>query len=256
MSTQLHIHAAHCWAPEADGVESWQAWRLGKQLPNGTEPPKLAHIKPMQRRRLSLTARAAFAAGSKCIADFDDQELASLTSVFASSYGLCSATVKMLDAIAAEQPTSPAAFSISVHNAIAGQFSIAHGLTGPSCTLAPGRDGLGSVLLGVAGLLHQGAKKVLLCCFEEPVPDVLNPYAESPPTPMASAFLFGDEASVDGVTLVQSRERNALTPLPAPLWQQVLDFTCFVDDARSNPTAQLTTEAGNATYHWRRDVGQ
>jgi len=100
----------------------------------------------MQRRRLSLLARAAFRVAGQVLAHIPATARADTVCLFANAYGQCGNTVKMLQTIAAQQATSPTAFSLSVHNAIAGQFSIAHQLTGPSSTLAPGRDGLGNTL--------------------------------------------------------------------------------------------------------------
>ncbi len=250
MIMPLHIQALHCWAPQADGVASWLAWRDGKAKPAGAEPPPLKDIKPMQRRRLSLAARAAFAAAGACLQAVPEAERTNLACVFASAHGQCNASLKMLETLARHEQLSPAAFSLSVHNAIAGQFSISHGLTGVSVSMAPGRDGLGGVLMEACGILQDDtANRVLVCCVEEPVPEELKPYEENPPTPLAAAILLSGEATAGCVRLhMQRNPSDGAAPLP--FWQQVREFVCFAGQGQG----LLTLAAGPAQYAWQRDA--
>lgn len=220
-------------------------------LPSGDEPPQLPEIKPMQRRRLSLLARAVFRVAGQCLSDIPESERAATVCLFANAYGQCANTVKMLETIAHQQPTSPTAFSLSVHNAIAGQFSIAHQLTGPSSTLAPGRDGLGGVMLDAAGWLLDGQhKRVLLCCFEEPVPATLKPYEASPPTPMAAAFLLQSGEAADQPTVSVTRHAAQDQQRIDPFWYQILQFVAYLQtDAQASLT--LASNSGTA-YSWSR----
>jgi len=206
----------------------------------------------MQRRRLSLLARAAFRVAGQVLAHIPATARADTVCLFANAYGQCGNTVKMLQTIAAQQATSPTAFSLSVHNAIAGQFSIAHQLTGPSSTLAPGRDGLGGVFLDAAGWLQSGQyNQVLLCCFEEPVPETLKPYQANPPTPLAAAFLLQAESSEQGHSLMLTRDTGVpANDLPAqPFWHQLLQFIVFLQQADNTRSLTLASNPGIA-YRW------
>ena len=236
MQITLNIIGMHCWAPNADGVKEWRVWLQQNEHPQGNEPPPLSHIKPMQRRRLSLLARSVFETSARCLEQIPEQHRSTndVGCLFANAYGQCDTTVKMLQTLAQAEPTSPAAFSLSVHNAIAGQFSIAHMLTGASATMAPGRDGLGGVFLEAAGLLEeQRCKYLLLCCFEAPIPDTLKPYDVNPPTPMAAAFLLRqppagqpllDKQQDAGITLKMQRSIEQPVLYGSPFWRQVLEF--------------------------------
>ena len=250
MFMPLHVLAYDCWAPGAAGPESWLAWRRGGTAPTGNEPPALKQIKPMQRRRLSLQARAAYEVAGRCLEHLQESEREGLQSVFASAHGQCAATLKMLETLARSEQLSPAAFSISVHNAIAGQFSISHQLTGASTSLSPGRDGLGGVFLEALGQLAQGAAHTLVCCLEEPVPGELAPYEENPPTALAAAFLLARDPTPGTRTVQMSRGVGTGAP-PLPFWAQAAEFVCFLQAG----TGQLNLDGGPTAYRWGSDVG-
>ena len=245
----LHVLAYDCWAPGAAGPASWLAWRGGGAAPAGNEPPPLKQIKPMQRRRLSLQARAAYEVAGRCLAHLEQSEREAAHCVFASAHGQCAATLKMLETLARSEPLSPAAFSISVHNAIAGQFSISHKLTGASTSLSPGRDGLGGVFLEALGQITQGARHVLVCCTEEPVPGELAPYEDNPPTALAAAFLLARDPTPATRTVHMSRGSGNDQPA-LPFWAQAAEFACFLEGG----STELKLDGGPAAYRWRSDV--
>lgn len=256
MPIQVNIASVHCWAPNAAGAADWRAWLEHGSGPNGTDKPPLAHIKPMQRRRLSPLARCVFEVGARCLADVPADSNQNIGCLFACAYGQCDSTAKLLDSLAHGSATSPTAFSLSVHNAIAGQFSIAHGLTGSSSTMAPGRDGLGGVLLEATGILAEGrCEHLLVCCFEAPIPDSMKPYDGNPPTPMAAAFLLTPnstqpEPEAAGVVLQMDRTVEEIGKYGTPFWKQVLEFTVFADNCRHATPADLVTSTGGVTYTW------
>ena len=265
MALHLNIVNCHCWAPGAEGPEAWSAWLEDGVLPHGEDPPELKHIKPMQRRRLSLLARSVFKVGAQALEDVPADQQSNTIGVFANAYGQCQATAKMLQTVAAGQPTSPTAFSLSVHNAIAGQFSIAHQMTGGSTSIAPGRDGLGGVLIEAAGwLLDNHNQHVLLCCFEEPIPTALKPYDGNPPTPMAAAFVLQASSrpseqqpdrpqaqSSPAIQLTMNRTVDNVDLYGAPFWQQVLQFVVFLSRCASDDAAQLRISSGGIQYKWQ-----
>ena len=72
----------------------------------------------MLQRRLSPLAKAVFHSADKCTVTGEQ-----IPTVFSSSHGEICKSLEMLKAIQAGDEVSPAAFSLSVHNAIAG-FSL------------------------------------------------------------------------------------------------------------------------------------
>lgn len=104
--------------------------------------------------------------------------------VFASLHGESVITRDLLRELAVQQQLSPMGFSLSVHNAASGLYSIASGNTAPSSAIAAGEDtffmGLAEALLSVT---HSGAEAALFVCSDDVVPsDFLRPGAcqESP----------------------------------------------------------------------------
>jgi hypothetical protein len=77
----------------------------------------------------------------------------------------------MLKAIQSEEELSPTAFSLSVHNAIAGLFSIAYGNTQEITVIASGQEGIAPAFIDALGMLHEGAKDVLIVFYDEPIAD-------------------------------------------------------------------------------------
>lgn len=77
--------------------------------------PNLAHIAPIERRRLSKGARF-------CVSLLKEHE--NLPVVFSSKHGEINRCFSLQQSLAAYEPLSPASFCISVHNAIPAQNAI------------------------------------------------------------------------------------------------------------------------------------
>lgn len=176
-----------------------------------------------------------------------------MASLFATTYGQAASSVKMIQTMTEQKPLSPAAFSLSVHNAIAGQFSISHGLTGPSMTTACGREGLGGIFTQAAGLLSDH-DQVLMCCFEEPLPEELRPYTANPPTPLAAAFILQAPVETSNQTLLHMSRAHTTEVAESKnehisLWSQLLSFVAFLaDDSQA-----LAIQSDGVSYTWARD---
>jgi len=116
----------------------------------------------MQRRRLSRLARMLFHVAWPLV-----QQDESMPLVFVSRHGETPHTFAILDDLARGELLSPTAFSLSVHNAPAGLWSIARGDCSEISALAAEVDGLEHGVLDACGLLHEGADAVLLVVVEE-----------------------------------------------------------------------------------------
>lgn len=93
--------------------------------------------------------------------------------IFCTRYGQYECTYSLLQELAAEEPLSPASFSVSVHNAAVGQFSIFEGLTGHSTVISSGPATLESAFVDCAAMLATGeAGEALLVYHDEPLPEV------------------------------------------------------------------------------------
>ncbi len=109
--------------------------------------------------------------------------------VFSSRHGEFGRTFSLLRELATEHTVSPADFSLSVHNALAGLLSIASGNRNGLTAIAAGRDSFGYGLLEATALLaEQPSQPVHLVHFDEPLPDQYADVADIDDGPIAVAL--------------------------------------------------------------------
>jgi hypothetical protein len=232
------------------GVESWSCWEprsdrsvctsysSGEVVSEELERPRLESIPPMQRRRLSPLARVAFHVLGECMAPAEQEPL-----IFSSVMGEIRRTHGIHDSLAAGDLVSPTAFSLSVHNSVAGLWSVIHGNKAPMLSLAPSGSSPVPALLEAAGILAEGRyKSVLVVYCEEDYPEFYRPFMESPIGPTATAlrlvaagpnsgdFVLSLEQSTEETTdaanshrsfieLLKRREQRVIVTEPQARWQ-------------------------------------
>ena len=157
------------WAAWAPGVESeaqWAEWSAGRRA-LAAEPatPDVQFLPPMLRRRTSRVTRAALWAIHAC-GGADTL----YPTVFSSRHGELHRSHALLQDLAAGEPLSPNAFSLSVHNTASGLNSIATGNRAPSTALAAGRDTLAAGVIQALCQLGDGAEAVILVHADECAP--------------------------------------------------------------------------------------
>ncbi|BCQ58854.1 3-oxoacyl-ACP synthase [Pseudomonas sp. Boi14] len=183
---KFNIAQWRAWAPGLESVDAWQAWSRQPALPeNSDAAPDVSFLPAMQRRRLSRLARMAFSVGWPLA-----EGLEQLPLVFISRHGETPRTFEILSDLAAEQPLSPTQFSLSVHNAVIGLWSIMRGETSEMTALAAAGDGLEHGLLEAATLLADGAPHVLLVITEEQPPEAYASWIDDVPFPYALGLLL------------------------------------------------------------------
>lgn len=174
------------WAPGLQTPDQWQRWAVdGETTEEASTAPDVSFLPALQRRRLSNLARMAFAVGWPLAEDYPELAL-----VFVSRHGETPRTFTILSELAERQPLSPTQFSLSVHNAIIGLWSILRGETSEMTALAAAGDGFEQGLLEAAGLLHDGAPAVLLIVAEEQPPDAYRPRIKDVPFAYALGLLI------------------------------------------------------------------
>lgn len=166
-------------------VSNWRAWGPGlggadKKLikSGGVAVPDC--VPKMLQRRLTPLARAVFNVARPCI-----EEGETLPVVFSSAHGEICKSLEMLKTIQAGNELSPTAFSLSVHNAIAGLFSIAFNNSQEITVIAPGLEGIAPAFIEALGILHEGANGVLILLYDEPIADFypIAPFNLNAPCP-------------------------------------------------------------------------
>jgi hypothetical protein len=191
--TLIKFNISHwrAWAPGLSTVEDWEQWSQHPTRPDSRdEAPDVSFLPAMQRRRLSRLARMAFSVGWP-IAEGREH----LPLVFVSRHGETPRTFEILSDLASNQPLSPTQFSLSVHNAVIGLWSILRGEASEMTALAAAGDGLEHGILEAAAMLSEGAPAVLLIVAEETPPEAYTPWIDDVPFPYALGLLLtpGDE---------------------------------------------------------------
>ena len=229
------------WAPGLRTPEAWYRWaRSEATIDSEGEPPVVA-MPAMLRRRAGRLGRMALEAA---YAATGDQEM--MPTVFCSRHGEVRRTCEMLMALARNEALSPTAFSLSVHNAIGGLFSIASGSNVPFTAIAAGKASVASGVIEACGLLADGEPEVLLVVYDEPLPAIYQPYRDEPEFAFAWSWrmvpAFGEAFSLSWD--VRGDEAPPHPPA-APLALEVLRF--FLSG-----TPESTMECGRQIWRWRR----
>ncbi|MGV6396878.1 beta-ketoacyl synthase chain length factor [Pseudomonas caspiana] len=182
----FNIAQWRAWAPGLANVEDWQHWsQHPTPVQNSDEAPDVSFLPAMQRRRLGRLARMAFAVGWPLA-----EGHARLPLVFVSRHGETPRTFEILCDVAANEPLSPTQFSLSVHNAVIGLWSILRGETSEMTALAAAGDGLEHGVFEAAALLAEGAPAVLVIVTEEQPPQAYCDWIDDVPFPYAVGLLL------------------------------------------------------------------
>lgn len=153
------------WAPGLRCREDWRQWLQGHKIINDDPPPAPNSVAKSLLRRLSPLAKAAFTAIEQCVGEDE-----TMPAVFSSSHGEIVKSFGMLESLQAGEELSPTAFSLSVHNAIAGLYSMAYGNHSEISVIAPGKEGMAAGFIEALGLLQEGHPQALLVFYDEPLP--------------------------------------------------------------------------------------
>jgi hypothetical protein len=113
---------------------------------------------------------------------------AAMPVVYASQHGETSRGYDLLHTLARGEALSPTSFSLSVHNAIPGLWSILRKETAESVAVSVEGDGLEAAIAEACQLLHGGHENVLLILAEERPPRAYMPWIGDVPFPYALAL--------------------------------------------------------------------
>jgi hypothetical protein len=156
----------NAWAPGINNIDDWLNWFNGGSVLQQDKAVVPDSVPKMLQRRLSPLAKAVFNSADKCIVTGEQ-----IPTVFSSAHGEICKSLEMLNVIQAGDEVSPTAFSLSVHNAIAGLFSIVYANQQEITVIAPGQEGIAPAFVEGLGILQEGADAVLLVLYDEPIAD-------------------------------------------------------------------------------------
>ncbi len=148
-------------------IQKWSVWppvQFDEDNTASMQSERLSSIPKMLRRRLTALAKIVFCAAAPCI----DQNN-HIPAVFSSTHGELAKSFAMMEMIEAGEEISPTTFSLSVHNSIAGLFSMVYKNKLQTTVLAPGEEGIAAAFIDALGLLQEGAEQALIIFYDEPL---------------------------------------------------------------------------------------
>jgi hypothetical protein len=130
--------------------------------------------------------------------------------IFASRHGECGRSAELLTDLARGLPLSPTAFSLSVHNATGGLFSIARRDHANSLALAAGGSTVEHAAIEACSLLADGAPAVLLAVSDGLLPPMYRAFDDCDEQPFGWAWLLtAPAAGADVISLRWARDAGA-----------------------------------------------
>lgn len=127
-------------------------------------------IPAMQRRRLSALAKLALHTARTLVQQVGQVDYI----VWSSCYGDERTTLNIMQDIAQQQTPSPTQFSVSVHNAISGLYSILFQDDTPATSLSsmPHHSWQDAILEAYSYLRIHGQKRALIVYYDAPLPEL------------------------------------------------------------------------------------
>lgn len=224
-------------------IQKWAVWPplQSDRKESADKQELLAGVPKMLKRRLSPLAKTVFCAISQCVV-----EPMTAPAVFSSSHGELAKSFAMMEELEAGEEISPTAFSLSVHNAIAGLFSMVW-QTKLQCTVvAPGEEGMAPAFIEALGLLQEGAEQVLLVFYDEPLVDFYPsaPFKMSEQVSCALALCIAKGGNGQKLSLSAS-------PLSGNEGEQPVQLPTFIRFLEG-PQAQLTFTTHRHGWCWKK----
>ncbi|MDR2213396.1 MAG: beta-ketoacyl synthase chain length factor [Pseudomonadales bacterium] len=207
------IEGWRAWAAGIHDELEWREWAQAPFCPSMAEDsvPPLAFLPAMQRRRLNMMARMVFDCAWPLA-----QGRSAMPLVYASRYGETARDFELLLALARGEPLSPTSFGLSVHNAVAGQWSIIRHEMTESVAISAEGDGLEHAFLEAGMLLAQGRDEVLVVAVEERPPLAYCPWVDDVPFSHALAVRL-KAGTACSLSLAPGGEAAAAPLLPGAL---------------------------------------
>lgn len=236
---KIHIEKCSAWCGNLRTKEHWLQWALGNiDYQSDDDLPALKQIPAMQRRRLSRFAKLTM----QCVLDVIANETDDLPCVFASRHGDLHKTSKLIEDVAQKNDLSPTHFGLSVHNAVAGLYSIFAKNKQPMTATSAGEDSfLMAIIDGYAKLESQQLNKILIVYTDEIVPEKYSPYVSNAEKTISIALMLTRQATENDFTIHFTPQQNK--NIPATF--QPLDFLSFFYGKNTH------IEINSARYQWQ-----
>lgn len=217
-------------------IERWMTWRPSVD----TAAPVVAGMPSSLRRRVTPIGRRALEAA------WHIEPPATARLIFSSRHGEYDRTLSLLTGLATERTVSPADFSLSVHPALAGLFSIAAGNRTGISAIAAGPESFGYGLLEGAASAATSGETVCIVHYDAPLPKPYDEILVGDETEIAAAFVLGSGSGGERVSM-ELGPGEAGDPPSASLAGNFVEFLASGESERR-------VRGPRMRWHWRRDA--
>ena len=193
-------------------------------------------IAPLKRRRLSPLARLALHTARTTLTELASTGETVDYIIWSSCYGDENITASIISEIAHGDTPSPTQFSLSVHNAISGLYSIFYQDATPATSLSsPLHSSLADAITEAISYLSAGGKhRALIVYYDAPLPEIYH----TPDVAIHQAFALSAVVSVDKSAtsdiVILPNNQTGTNPLAINPNPQAQDFYTWY---QSNTTA-------------------
>jgi hypothetical protein len=239
---RLAVRAWAAWAPERETPAAWRAWAGASDSAVSETDGGTIAVPMMLRRRSTALGQKMIASALAC-----GEVARSGRYVLASRHGEFSRTLGILKSLAARELPSPADFSMSVHNGLAGLLSIHLGNTRGHTALAAGLDTFGFGLMEAAArVVEQPDEAVLLFFGDEPLSGEFHVFgADDVDLPLVVALALQAPTDGDDGILFDAVPKR---PGSRPSTAAAIDFLRFLLSGAQS----AVSEGDRMTWNWRR----
>lgn len=192
-------------SPNLITKEDWKAFAKGeRESEKSNQEPKVDHLPPLFRRRLSHLSKLSLKAAHDCL-----EGKQNVKAVFVSRYGEINTTESLLTQLAQKEALSPTQFSLSVHNTASGLYTISEKVKEASTAVSGGENSFEVGILSGLGMLLN-ADEALVVYGEELLSERYQSLVKECPPPHAVALLLSkEETGVETYEVkVEWKEKN------------------------------------------------
>lgn len=194
------------WVPTLETDSDFKSWAQGEiSIVDDGSVPKVLAVPAAMRRRLGRLGKISLNIACQLV-----ENNGYMPSIFCSRHGEIQTTIQMLKDLIWNDEISPTKFSLSVHNAISGIFTIANKNDLPTTAITAGSKDLINCMYEAYGQLKSGATNQVLCIiYDEPIPEEYQQYCPLPAHPFAVGFVLGlEEGTRCSFSLTQPKQTS------------------------------------------------
>ncbi len=229
------------WSPNATSYEDWCNWASRRERAEDDSLPNVKDIPMLLRRRLGRLGRMVIRTSVDVSVDGEEPYM-----VFSSRYGDSEATPSIMGDIANQTPISPARFSTSVHNSLAGLYAIHKKNTSAHTAIAAGKNSFLHALLEAQALLYEDpTRSVILVHYDEPLSEFFGEFVCNKTPVMAVALMIKGPVG-DVNDMVMSCTSNACTTSEE---DSALSFIRYLVGANASWTYPLNKTTWTCARH-------